>query len=101
MYIKKQLEDGGNKIIWKGNVSFPEKMINIISKIDTRIYPLLKGIASYEDTYFNSQQTKDLIEELQSFKDSLTDEKDKEEIESLVKFAKDIDMQEHLVFVGD
>lgn len=98
MYLAKQTEDQSNKSTWDGD---PEGFIRSIKPDEFNQYPLLRGVALYEDTYFNFQQVKDLIIELENLRKKFSDEQDKEDMASLIDFAKTVDMQEHLVFVGD
>lgn len=98
MYIAKQGEDKSNKVVWEGN---PEGFIRSITPEEFDEFPVLRGIALYEDTYFNSQQIAGLIEELKKLQVKFSDQKDKDELESLISFASTVELQEHLVFVGD
>lgn len=98
MYVIKQKEDSSDKVVWEGN---PEGFIRSITSNKKNKSPLLRGIALYEDTYFNSQQTKDLVNELNNIKEKISDQKEKKELESLITFAQTVDIQEHLVFIGD
>lgn len=101
MHVQKQNEDGTNQIVWEGNYPYPEKLLDQIGSLNPSDGTLLRGIAPYEDTYFNSQQTKNLIDELEQLKDALNDSGDRRAIESLIKFAGTVELQEHLVFIGD
>lgn len=98
MHLIKQNEDQSDKVVWQGD---PEGFIRSVKPEEFAEFPLLRGIALYEDTYFNSQQIKDIIAELENFKKKFSKEKDRKDLDDFIEFAKTVDMQQHLVFVGD
>lgn len=101
MHVRKQSENGTNSVVWKEDYPYPEKFLDQIEPATANSYPLLRDIAPYENTYFNSQQTKSLIGELEHLKMAITDSEDKKALEGLIEFARTVELQEHLVFIGD
>ena len=99
MHVTKRTEHEISKDIsmWKGD---PEPLVRsvILSKEKDK-YHLLRGIALYENTYFNSQQIKEFINELKEFSKELGQE-GRTEIESLIKFAETIELGDFLYFSG-
>lgn len=101
MYVTKKSEHEISKNLstWKGN---PEGLIRaVISLNDSNKYPLLNGVALYEDTYFNTQQTKELINELKKLRMVLAEQEGLDEINELTKFAETVELGEFLYFCGD
>lgn len=84
--------------VWNGA---SERLIpTFVKHRDPDKYPLLSGIEPYQDTYFNTKQIVDLVNELNNFKAEFKDDV-KQQIDDLIKFAKKIDIHEYLRFVGD
>lgn len=73
MYVAKKQENSKDKIVWDGN---PESLVRTITASKSGKYPLLRGIALYEATFFNSQQVKELVSELEAFKQTLSCKED-------------------------
>lgn len=96
MYAIKQSENKEKKI-WDGN---PEGFVRLVQTLVKTDYPLLSGIALYEDTYFNHQQIPMFITELKRLLIIIKPE-DKNEVQNFIDFASAVELGEHLIVIGD